>query len=956
MYAQDPVHSTINTNNGLPSNTVYNILQDADGYIWLGHDKGLSKYDGSSYTHYKTTIQQGKSVSNLMEINKAIWCQDFSGNFYYVYNDTLTKSTSISSNGVYASASLLYGNTIIVNNGNGMKQYNTSTKVYKADTIYRNSMQAACAAQDNLYFFCNTNLMRYNGTSYAIEQSFNKVIPIFYFLIKLQNGLLGFTRNAKEATYEIVNNTITPIPLLPPGQLVQDVSIIQDEIWISTTTGAYCFTLQLVPKYGGHCFFKSNSITKIIKDKENNYWFGTLNDGAYLVPDINSMLYAYNNKAITALSNYADNTQLLIGTATNEVLTFNVVQKTFYKKYKADRQHEILDLKYDTTTRNAYICSDKVYQIATNNSITEINLGGKNIAFINNNSIAIAFSNGIALYNNTNESGVTKQVPFVGPIYFKEATYALLVNARGRAVYYNVASEQLYTATSIGISQYSISKGIVPITYNNKPIYASCFTMLNGVLYAGTFSDGLYAINNTTVTHLNAANATLSSSVSKLTTNGDNIWLVSDGCVQKYNVITKQVVVYNTADGLPKAEIKDILVQNGNVYVATTVGLIVFDELKNTVNSTAPTILINKITANGKLINKTDDIVLKSYENNIQVNLSVIAYKGAAYTTVQYKINNGTWQTLEASAKYIQLASLASGKYTIELRAINEDGIQAKDNTILRFSINTPIYKRVWFILFCIAIVLALMYSYFKSRLYNEKKRNELMEEKILLEQELQQSMLTSIKSQMNPHFLFNALNTIQSYIYTNDKKLASEYLGKFSDLTRMILDMSNKNTVTLAEELKALELYLQLEMLRFEDKLQYHIIVQPSITTETLSIPSMLIQPYVENAIKHGLMHLKGVGTITITITQHNDVIIISIDDNGVGRQASEIINNQRHKGHNSFATKANEKRLDILNKGYNNNIALHIQDKVDQYRNALGTTVTINIPLLKPKPNFLN
>ena len=297
----------------------------------------------------------------------------------------------------------------------------------------------------------------------------------------------------------------------------------------------------------------------------------------------------------------------------------------------------------------------------------------------------------------------------------------------------------------------------------------------------------------------------------------------------------------------------------------------------------------------------------------------------------------------------LQLASLAPGKYNIEIKATNEDGINAEKNIFVAFTIALPFYKQSWFYALIAGFILLGMYIYFQVKLRNEKYNTELLEQKMKLEKELQQSLLSSIKSQMNPHFLFNALNTIQSYIYTNEKESASLYLGKFSELTRTILDMSNKEKVNLAEEINALQLYVELEKLRFEDKLSYTFDIDKNISTETTTIPSMLIQPYVENAIKHGLMHQKSQWKLLIGFKLKGTNIEVTIDDNGVGRLASEAINKQRNKTHKSFATDANEKRLDILNKGLSENISLTFIDKKDENGFASGTTVILNIPFMQ-------
>jgi LytS/YehU family sensor histidine kinase len=210
--------------------------------------------------------------------------------------------------------------------------------------------------------------------------------------------------------------------------------------------------------------------------------------------------------------------------------------------------------------------------------------------------------------------------------------------------------------------------------------------------------------------------------------------------------------------------------------------------------------------------------------------------------------------------------------------------------------------------------------------------------------------VLSSIRSQMNPHFLFNALNTIQSYIYLNDKKQAINYLGKFSVLTRKILEESNRETISLAEEIETLDLYLQLEKMRFENTLEYHIKLEGIRFTEQIKIPPMLIQPYVENAVKHGLMHKSNNRQLNITFKyiESDKMLEVYIEDNGIGRKRSEDINSKRNAAHRSFSTRANKTRLDILNSDRINPISIKITDKTDEFNNSTGTLVQINIPVL--------
>jgi LytS/YehU family sensor histidine kinase len=199
----------------------------------------------------------------------------------------------------------------------------------------------------------------------------------------------------------------------------------------------------------------------------------------------------------------------------------------------------------------------------------------------------------------------------------------------------------------------------------------------------------------------------------------------------------------------------------------------------------------------------------------------------------------------------------------------------------------------------------------------------------------------------MNPHFFYNALNTIQAYIFTNDKTKANSYLAKFSKLTRVILEQSEKETITLGDEIESLTLYLDLEKMRFKEGFEYNI--EQKITTykDTIEFPPMLIQPYVENAIKHGLLHKESDRTLFILFEEIKNHLVITIDDNGIGRKRSEELNKIKNDKYQSFSTQANEKRLEILNRT-NDKIVVKFNDKVDAIGQSLGTKVILTIPII--------
>lgn len=215
------------------------------------------------------------------------------------------------------------------------------------------------------------------------------------------------------------------------------------------------------------------------------------------------------------------------------------------------------------------------------------------------------------------------------------------------------------------------------------------------------------------------------------------------------------------------------------------------------------------------------------------------------------------------------------------------------------------------------------------------------------LEQQTRAAELKAIRSQMNPHFVFNALNSIQEYIMTNERKLAGKYLGKFADLMRVYLQHSQVKTVTLREEVEALSLYLELEKLRFEDSLTYSFDIKNDVDMET-PIPSLLIQPYVENAIKHGLLHKQDDRQLTIEIEQDDRIPVLQfqVTDNGIGRKKSREINGMRNPNHKPFATQATKSRIELLNHDREQPIVETITDFKAGTEHP-GTKVLIELPI---------
>jgi ligand-binding sensor domain-containing protein len=952
-HAQNPVCRTLKDDNGLPSNTVYNIMQDSSGFMWIAHDKGLCRYDGKQIKRFETNGEQGKSLSNLMLIHGEVYCQDFSGNYFRIKKDSMLKVENFTTPGSYSMANVVNNNSIVSWKFDSIRWFNTSTQTYSAIKTNYSTMPGTFVHQQQVYAFTNKGTVRFTEKNYVEANAFPETTELFQYGVQLNNNQYGITRNSYPYVYRINSNNVQGVDALKKGLLIQGVHTTSNEIWVSTSAGAYCFDENFNALYDGQCFFADASITNVYKDREVNYWFVTLDKGLIIVPNIKSVLYNFQNQTISALSYNQSKNAMFAGTSLNHLLQFNTSDHSFLPIAKRTINHEVQFINAATANQDVLFCSDEfiIYQGNKEKYLSDMSV--KCIVDFNADYYAFANSNGYGFLpkNMQQQKKVLPKWVLYDTLMYKNQYISIHPELmRARWVYYHQWDSTLYFATSKGLFYYRPS-GHGKIKFDNKDIIATRMIGNQANVYVCGYSNLILQINTqlqtSSIAHQWQNN--FKYAVSTMLLQDDWLWCAGEGLLQKINVNTKQIVAYSSADGLPNAEIKDMALVNDKLYLATTKGLVEFNANAKVKNTVPPLLVINSITANGVDKPLQENLQLKSNEDNISIGFSVLAFKTADEQTVRYRINNGEWHTIAQNARSIDLPALSQGNYIIEINAINEDGVSTITNQQIRFTIAVPFFKRPWVIALMVAMFGALIYYWFALKIKNQTKENNLQAEKKQLENELQQSMMASIKSQMNPHFLFNALNTIQSYIYTNDKENASLYLGKFSELTRMILDMSNKEIVSLAEELKALELYLALEQQRFEDKLVYTIDTNTGDSKETIYIPSMLVQPYIENAIKHGLMHISTNWILHISIKQENKNVIITIDDNGIGRKKNAELRHNKNTSHTSFANQANAKRLAILNKGLNSNIGLQIIDKEDSMGSPRGTTVILNIPILQ-------
>ena len=253
-------------------------------------------------------------------------------------------------------------------------------------------------------------------------------------------------------------------------------------------------------------------------------------------------------------------------------------------------------------------------------------------------------------------------------------------------------------------------------------------------------------------------------------------------------------------------------------------------------------------------------------------------------------------------------------------------------------------WQTAWFIALIILLVSGTIGIVYWLNIRNIRKAAALKSDfnKKLAEVELQ-----ALRAQMNPHFMFNSLNSIKHFILTHEPLKASEYLTNFATLIRSILHNSREKLVPLAKEIEALLLYIELEQLRFRDKFDLHCGISEDVDLEQTMIPPLILQPYVENAIWHGLMHKTDKGTLMLSIARHDGAVRCVIEDDGIGREAAAVLKTKSATRYKSMGMGITRDRIEIHNKMTELGISIEVEDKYDASGDAQGTRVTIDIPL---------
>ncbi len=942
LIAQEPYYTVIDKSKGLPSNSVYGIIQDKKGFIWVSHNEGISRFDGFNFTTYHSLKQSSKAGSYINEDKYGrIWYSNFDGYLFYVAEDSLYPLNMREPFGYTRygiSEDYLY---VVLMDGVDIYALKDLRKIKTIHLKGKNF--SGCISKNNRFYLQVDKLFVFEGLNIVETHELLKSKDgnqVYIPMASTKNGILFAERTNKEYLFYDVNFINQPKSIrFSQAQFFQNFCYAGSQYWACTPTGVYGIkgNGELLSNYGKP-FFNSFNISSVFEDREGNLWFTSLSDGLLLVPDLKTNFFEMLSDKPIKIEPYKNG--ILVGTRKGNIYHFN--DKTAPKRIIQGREHEILNLKYDASldhifyTDQEFIVKDKNfnnYHKRTTSVKEVVKVDDKYYAYASSGNLSLLIANKLAgksiwdsIFNAYQDSIEPQEASLI--------PYAV----RGKSVAVLEKNASIFFATNLGLFEltpHQLSK----VKNNGEDFFASRIIGYKDQLYCLNGNGQLFLLNaNRVFTRIK-----LPFSIKDIKINHDVLFLIGENFLYSLPLGQKKSKPFQLAFLAKGQEINDIMYNADEIIIAINSGLIISKPRNTLLSSIKAPFYITSWQLGGieRPLKDIENVLPK--DNRLVVNYALLNYNLANDIDLYYKINKGDWILTSPGNRKLELPSLSPGSYEIQFK----QGDFEVELQKLKFTINAPFYQKFWFYGLMVVLTLLILVSFYQLRVARIKESNRLQMEKVELEKSLGQSMLTAIKSQMNPHFFYNALNTIQSYILTNDKQLASAYLNKFSRLTRMILEMSGKELVSLDDEIKALILYLELEKARFsEGDFEYEFNVDEQLETELIQIPSMMIQPYVENAIKHGLLHKMEAKKLMIDLMRTDEALYVVVDDNGVGRRESSRINSYKKEKWNSFSTSANEKRLQILNTGRGKLIGIEFVDKIDAAGLAIGTRVRITIP----------
>lgn len=935
-FAQQPSHYIVGEED-LAGTNIYSVLQANDNRVWLSTNNGLYAYDGALFSSIQAKGIKDLSLFGLTaDKDGRIYCHNLSGQVLVVENNALKVYCQIPSHYIASSFFIEFDdqNKLIVS-CKDLIQYDSKSKTFSKLFDFKDDIaeKLACDEKFKIYFwndekkYCLSNgkveasVMEIPRLSIIQNHVYYKKDGQFLYFANLSNKALLQKNNGllKSVNYPLPNDgSVTYRPLM---------SKYKDLIWLAgSKNGAYCYRTDGTPLFGNNKLFSDYFISAYLEDREGNVWLCTFGKGIIMIPNMN--VIDYSNVSLLKEDDLsqitAKNNALLLGGVKGNVYALDKDKLIIRSK----GFNKIEFLKYEPKSGRVYV-NDKVFDGDVKQQLFK-NDYNKYDVFENKKNDSVFY--------------VTRS----GLFYLDKLknNHQLGYATRTYGVFNDEENNTMWLASSTGLEIKQKGK-FRKVKVGKDEIFSNGILGINNQVWVSS-NTGIYVFHKNKLTkHLTSKNGLLSERIVKIIYHKPYVYVATNEGLQRFDTDFKEHLDFTKAKGLLSNPILDFEVLGSMIYVVSSKGLQCFDFNTIQKKKKLPEVFINRVFVNGADEVKNDTL-LPANENTLQFSFKAVSFLDKRNLKYRYRLKgyDDQWQFSDFFDNIAVYNKLPAGEYVFEVQLT--DGVNVSGSKEFVFEIEPVFWKKWQFIaLVSVLIILTLLFIYrLRINYLLQKSKTEIDKEK--LSKEINKSKLAALNAQMNPHFMFNALNSIQEFILQNKKEQASNYLGDFADLMRSYLQHSQEDSIVLNDEIETLKLYLKLEKLRFDEDFVYELSVDNKLDMYMIKIPSFLIQPFVENAIKHGLLHKKSDRRLLISIEKDTDeMIVCKIKDNGIGRERSLEIN--KNKKHKSFATQASVDRFQLINQNMKEKVGIQIKDLYDENDVATGTEVVLRIPVKK-------
>ena len=977
-------------------------MQDSDGYIWIYTEKGISKYDGYTFKNFQEKLPN-YDVWGLTEDSQGrIWVHAIHDRLVYIYQDSIHEvvtpgdirfhinSLNETDGEIWFTSRVLVKNkgtspeNFVIRNDSVIRKPRRTldNKRYKAKR--NDDIRVTLQTKDNFLFIDIDTLytVGYDGLiqdTRAIKDSewvskFNDIQKnhlvsskrtrgdLTFFAGNLNTGILKWdseNESGQSIRYdEIYDYPVSPkyipgyltdssfqITLMPaPGFLEVDLDLNvidtfsisglsyrrifkdkQDNYWISTDDDGVFFITADARNTVTYTTEEDNNITRVVGNKNDDIFVGTAKGGLYALQGGQDLVSLANdaklgnnlgglsitNEGVLYAGADRDHIAITINSSTGEGLTRAVMNSDIQKPAKYTKTPMEINRRL-----NEYI------------KVSAYDNYRKCLWFSNGNEVwKIDFSNASSLKSDfTNLSNIDQ----------------LAIGSNG----------EVWAGGSGGV--FRIKDGHSQNMRKVHPLFGQVVKSLaiseNNILWVATEREGIFGYRNDSIYMIPDSKSAIGNDIF-LDTNGF-LWAATDKGILQYKIDDTNydsqefVRSYTINDGLLSNEINAIFVNEDYIYAGTSKGLARVSKNGKFGDKCPPVLHVQKVKINGQSVPLDSNYTLDYKDNSLEIEYAALSYKSLGAIDYQYQLTgaDNSWQYTNSTI--LRYPNLSPGRYSLKLQATDISNRTCVLDYPINFVVVPPIWKRTWFILLSSLIAIGLLVFLYKRRI---KAIIEDEGEKTRVATQIAELELKALQAQMNPHFVFNALASIRYYIQDNQPNEASDYLVRFAKLMRLFLESSKNNMASLEDEIKLITLYVEMEQLRFEKQFDFELIIQDEIKPYSMRIPTLLLQPFVENAINHGLFHKESKGVLKMKFeAEIEDVLVCTIEDNGIGRAAARLIAKQSTRGHKSRGMQIVTERLEVLKQKDNIDISLVIIDLENDIGENVGTSVKISIPLL--------